>query len=375
MPALHLPRVPAADVLGPAQLREAHEVGGLLRWLQLGSQGALLVAFLVYARNGAVLARESAAGRIGTGMLLAMLGFGVAWLVQVPFDVVSLWWQRDHGLAHDTYWELVLGSFLGLGGTFLFVCLGVLITMGIARWLPRRWWVVGGPVFVALGLLQAFASPYLTPGTHPLRSIQIAAEVRRLQQDEGLPRVPVDVQEVSAETDAPNAEALGVGGSRRIVLWDTLLDGRFSDQQVEVVIAHELGHVARNHVLRSVGWLALIALPASLLVAVATRRRGGMREPAAVPVALLVFIGLTVLLQPLQSLVTRHMEREADWIALQATRDPAAARALFRGLARTTSTDPSPPTWDYVLYQDHPTIAQRLAMVDAWEAWRASRVP
>ncbi|MGZ4398577.1 MAG: M48 family metalloprotease, partial [Gaiellaceae bacterium] len=94
---------------------------------------------------------------------------------------------------------------------------------------------------------------------------------------------------------------------------------------------------------------------------------GGMREPAAVPLGLLVFFALQFLAVPALNAASRRMEAEADWSALQATQDPAADKALFQRLVATSLDDPSPPWWDYLLFADHPTIAQRVAMADAWQ--------
>ena len=90
-----------------------------------------------------------------------------------------------------------------------------------------------------------------------------------------------------------------------------------------------------------------------------------------VPVALLVYVVLQLLASPLMNIVSRHEEAEADWSSLRATRNPAAERSLFRKLATTSLANPDPPAWSYVLYADHPTIVQRIAMVDAWQARNA----
>jgi STE24 endopeptidase len=158
-----------------------------------------------------------------------------------------------------------------------------------------------------------------------------------------------------------------------VVLWDTLFEHRFSRAEVGVVIAHELGHIAHGHLLRRVGWLLLFLLPATALVARVTRRRGGLARPEAVPLALLVFVVLQLATLPLWTLVSRHEESEADWSALQATRDPVAARSAFEELATTSLSDPDPPSWAYVLYGNHPTIAQRIAMTQAWQAGSSTR--
>jgi STE24 endopeptidase len=159
-----------------------------------------------------------------------------------------------------------------------------------------------------------------------------------------------------------------------VILWDTLLDGRFGVGEVRVVIAHELGHVAANHVPKAIAWYALFAFPGTYLIARITRRRGGMGRPEAVPLGLLVFVVLGLLASPVENAISRHREAEADWRALDATRDPAAASALFRRFVPLALDDPDPPLWDYVLRENHPTIVQRLAMAEAWRRLHATSV-
>ena len=90
-----------------------------------------------------------------------------------------------------------------------------------------------------------------------------------------------------------------------------------------------------------------------------------MGEAAAVPLALLVVAVLQLALAPAQALISRRMEAEADWKALQTTRDPAAARRLFVDLGKTDLANPDPPAWAHVLLDSHPTLAQRVAMAEA----------
>jgi STE24 endopeptidase len=157
-----------------------------------------------------------------------------------------------------------------------------------------------------------------------------------------------------------------------VVLWSTLLDGRFSRAEIGVVISHELGHVARAHVLKQVGWLALFLVPATALVALATRRRGGLGRPEAVPVALFVFVLLQLVTLPFFTLVSRRYEVEADWSSLKATHELATTRQVFERLAATNLSDPDPPTWAYLLYAQTPTLAQRIAMTEAWEEYASA---
>jgi STE24 endopeptidase len=345
-----------------ADYEEFHRVNWVLMTV------TTLVVFVLYAWRGARFARLSAAGPIGTGMLLAMLGFALVWLVGLPFEIAGLWWDRRHDVSRVEYWEVVFGGWLGLGAAFLFLSLSVLIVMGLARKLGQWWWIPGAAAFVALFALFVFISPYLTPETKPLDDPKLEVTAQRLAEKEGVEDVlPVEVEDVDEYTDAANAYATGFGPTRKVVLWNTLLDGRFSDRQVAVVIAHEFGHHARDHLPKAIGWYALFAVPGAFLIALATRRRGGMGQPAAVPVSLLVLVVLTLVATPVDNVISRHMEVEADWMALEATRDPEAATQLFQNFSTTSLGDPDPPTWAYLLFDSHPTLMQRIAMTEEWQ--------
>jgi STE24 endopeptidase len=308
-------------------------------------------------------------------MLQGMLGLGFVWLSQLPFGLAAHWWARRHDLIETGYVEWAFQNWALLGGEFLFVCLALLIVMALAGWLGERWWLPGTAVFVGLGALFAFVSPWLiSPETDPLRDPALVAAADRYEQAQGTGDVPVRVEEVSDETELANAYAAGYGPSRRIVLWDTLIDD-FSRGEVEVVLAHELGHHSSDHIPEGIAWYALFALPGAYLLARVTRRRGGMRAPEAVPLALLVLAAMQLAASPATNWISRRMEAEADWKALQSTDDPAAARGLFRGFAQTALGDPAPPGWAHVLLDTHPTLVQRVAMADAYERTRQGQTP
>jgi STE24 endopeptidase len=364
---LELPHLDPHDYFSAAFIQRASDYERFLRIDFLLSAVVLLVVVGLYARYGARFTRESAAGRVGTGMLLGMLGFAFVWLSQLPFSVAGLWWERRHGISKQGYVDLIVGSFVGLGGQFLFICLAIGIVMAIAAVFRRRWWIVCAPVFVGLALLFAFLQPFLITDLRSLHNKKVAADARAVARAEGVPNVPVKVEKVHKQTTAPNAEAVGIGSSRRVILWDTLLDGRFDRREVRTIVAHEFGHVQRNHVLKGVAWFALAIVPAAFLIAVATRRRGGIYRPEAVPVAIFVLVAIQVATIPLQNIVSRHVEKEADWIALQTTRDPAAAQMAFHELGVASLTEPRPASWAYALFETHPTILQRIAMAQAWE--------
>jgi STE24 endopeptidase len=352
-------------------LRKGEHYERFLRVDSLVATAVTIVVFLLYARFGRRFLRDSAAGPIGTGMLLAMLGFALVWLVGLPFQIAALWWDRRHGVSHVGYPEVIFGGWLGLGAEFVFLSAAVLVVMGLAKLVGRAWWIPGAAFFVGLFALFTFISPYLVGSAHPLRDPALAADFKRLAEKEGVAGIPVRVQDVHGDTSAANAFTVGFGPTRKVFIWDTLLDGRFSDGEVRFVFAHELGHQARKHLIKGIGWYALFAFPGAFLIAWATGRKGGMRRPEAVPLALLVLVLLNTAATPLQAEITRHIEQEADWTALQTTRDPKSGQKLFQDFARTSLSDPNPPTWAYLWFDDHPTLMQRIGMVRAWEVREA----
>ncbi len=363
----HLPHVDVSRFFSDSFLSRSASYERFLAIDGLLATLALLGVLTVYARRGHRLMRESAAGRVGTGILLGMLGFAIVWLVEVPFGLAAVWWQRDHGVSHQGYLSWLVNSFLSLGSELLFISAALAVAMGLAGVLRRSWWAVATPIFAALALLFVFLSPYLIPDTHPLQRPRLVAAARQLEREQGLSGTRLEVEDVHRFTTAPNAEATGLGPTGTVVLWDTLLDGRFDNAELRVVLAHELGHLAHHDVLKGVGWTALFLIPATALIALLTRGRGGLARPEAVPVALLVLVALQLLATPLFNVVSRRQEAAADWAALEATDDPAADRESLRHLAITSLSDPDPPSWTSVLYGSHPTIAQRIAMANAWE--------
>jgi STE24 endopeptidase len=370
LPPVDLPQLDPDRFFGASFLDRSATYERFLAIEGLLASVVLVAVLAVYAKRGAVLVRESAAGRVGTGMLLAMLGFAVVWLAVAPFGLAALWWQRRYDVSDEDYLAYLIESFLGLGSQFVFLCLAIGIAMGLAGVMRRWWWLAAAPVFVALALLFSFLSPYLLPDTSPVSDPALRAEARALERIQGTEEARLRVQDVDSYTDAPNAAAMGLGPSSTIVLWDTLLDDDFSRSEVRFVLAHEVAHLAHDDPLKGAGWLALFLFPAWGLTALLTRRRGGLAQPEAVPVAILVLVVLQLLATPLLNTATRRQEAAADWAALTATKDPAAARAALRQLATKGLSDPDPPAWVQGLYGSHPAILQRIAMAQAWEERR-----
>jgi STE24 endopeptidase len=360
LPAYHLPHLDEHALFPPRALHRAEHYSSVERLFWLGKTLTQLVVLGLFVRHGLRWMRESAAGPIGTGMLLGMIGFALVWSAELPFAVLNVWWRHRYGLF-GSYVDATIGDWFALGAQFVLLCVALMIVMGLAR--RRRigqwWWLPAAPVFVGLRTLLAFIAPWLLGG-----SSFRAPYVAKLQQTEHV-HVPVRVLSGFSE---PNAFATGLGASRRVFLWNPIVQPPFTPRMDRFVLAHELGHLAHDHIWKSIGWYALFAFPLAYLLALATGRQGGMRVPQAVPLAIFVYVVLQLVALPLQNVVSRHLEAEADWSALRATHDPAAGKQLFRLFATETLDDPSPPWWDYVFLENHPTLLQRIEMTQYYAA-------
>jgi len=367
LPPYHLPHLSEHALFPPQALHRAQHYSGVERLFWLGGTVTQLVVLGLFVRYGVRWTRESAAGPIGTGMLLGMIGFALVWAAELPFAVLNVWWRHRYGLS-GSYVQVTVGNWFALGVRFVLLCAALAVVMGLAR--VRRignwWWLPAAPVFVGLTILFAFLTPWLLGGT--AFDAPYAAQLERTEH------VHVPVRVLNG-FDEPNAFATGLGASRRVFLWEPIVAPPFTPRMDRFVLAHELGHLEHNHIWKSIGWYALFAFPVTFVLALATRRRGGMAVPVAVPLAIFVYVVVQLAELPLQNVVTRHLEAEADWSALRATHDPGAGRQLFRLFAVETKDDPSPPWWDYVFLENHPTLLQRIEMTRYWRSYAAAQSP
>ena len=350
-------------------LHRSARFDGLLRWDWAASVLVGIAALVVLTRLGPRLAAAWELGRVATGVMVGAVATLVVWGASLPFGLVALWWGRRYGLAKQGYVDWLFAQWPALLSQVVGLTIALTILMLLAGRFPRSWWLPAGVFFTAVAFVLILVLPYLlTIGDRKPRDTKLAAQVRALQRKEGIGGTPIYIENASERTTAANAESVGIGPSARVIIWDTLLNGRYSPGEIRVVAAHEFGHIARRHIWKGLAWYALIIIPGFWILARLTGLRGGMARPEVVPFALLVITVFQLAVTPFENAVSRRYEAEADWRALQATRDPASAVKLFRGFGRYDLQQPDPPLWSYIWIDNHPTLAQRIAMARAWAA-------
>jgi STE24 endopeptidase len=363
---LHVPHLDENAVFGRRVVHDAARYERLIDLLWLGATLTELAVLALLALRGGRLARGLRLGRVNAGIVVGVVSLTIVWAAGLPWVVATRWWERRHGISYEGYVETLAGAWRTLLRTTLVAFLALAVILGLAKALRGRWWLAAGPTVIALAAAVSFLLPYVeTLGTDPLRDRGLKAAIQRLEPWEHAGNPPLRVQTVSDTTRTANGFATGFGPSERVILWDTLLR-KFDFREVRFASAHELAPLARNHPLKGLAWFALFALPVLGVVALVTELRGGLRNPSNVPLGLLVLVVATVALLPLQNAISRRYEAEADWIALGATRDPAAARGLFTGFTRLSLQDPTPPAWVRLFLDDHPTALRRIEQARAW---------
>jgi STE24 endopeptidase len=365
---LELPNLRPREFFSPQLLEETADYARFVRAVIVGSIIATLIALVVLVKRIPPLARATGLGPIGSGMIVGMVMLVVLWAVDLPFSIALRWWDVRHDLAHGSWIDWLVEPWAVLGGSIGFIMLQIAVVMGFARRYPRFWWIPVPPIFLAITVFFVFVSPYLLAfGIDRPQDPELRRDSRALADRVGAEGTPVDIEQVSDLTSQPNAFAAGIGPTERIVLFDTLLDGRFDDDAIEVVVAHEFAHIARRHIPKGLAWSVLFAFPIAFLIAEATRRRGGLGDPAVLPYGALVLVVVNLAVMPATNEISRRYEAEADWVALEATRKPEGAQGLFEGFAEESLSQPNPPGWWHVFFGSHPTLLERIEMAQAWE--------
>jgi STE24 endopeptidase len=278
-------------------------------------------------------------------------------------------WRRERSWGFSTQsagaWLVDRGK--GLAVSIVLAAGAWAGAVALAREFPD-WWAL--PAGTALGLAVLFLS-FVAPVVleplfnrfGPLEDEELAAGLRGLSERAGVPVRDVLVADASRRTTKVNAYVSGLGGTRRVVLFDTLL-AAVDPGAVRIVVAHELGHRRERHVAK----LTLLAMAgaagavAVLWAVLGTR----VADPRTLPEALLLLMALELAALPAGSWLSRRFERAADRSSLDLTRDPDAFARTHAELARRNLSDLEPPRVAYVLLFSHPTPPERLALGRAW---------
>lgn len=343
--------------------------------------GLAVAAVLGLTGLGARLVRGLPTPRRGRWAWQALLGvFALAVigrLVTLPLSAYGEVVRHRYGLSTRSWGLWVRDVVVSTAIDAALTAVGVVALVWLARRASRAWWALASAGAAVLVVVGSFLWPVLVePAFNSFRSMpagELRSDLLALAEQNGTPVQDVLVSDASRRTTALNAYVSGFGSTRRIVVYDTVLD-RLPDEQIESIAAHELGHVAADDVLTgtllgALGGAGGVALLGWVLTSPRLLRRSGAAgpgDPAVVPLLLLLVAVGTLVSTPVQNLVSRHVEERADVAALDLTRDPEAFITLQRGLAGSNLSDPEPPAPWHWFFGSHPTTAERIALAEDW---------
>lgn len=354
----------------------------LLFWSSEGTQLAFL-AWLSFSGAAATLAFRCQTLAGGRWWLASLLS--AAWLFFAS-ELLLLPWSVYGGLHHLRKWGLTdrsLGSWLGdhLKRLLVSGTIGALLLLGLyalMRFSPRRWWLPAGLGSAVVAAFFAYLAPVLIAPLFnafvPLSTTPQAAlqpRIEALAAKAGLATKEVLVMDASRQGRHTNAYFTGFFGTRRIVLYDTLLRSHGPEETLSI-LAHEMGHWRRNHIVKgialgSLGALAGFFLLAQLLEGAAALRLFGVKhaaDPAGLPLILLLSALGGLLTLPIQNAVSRAFEREADRDALELYGRPDVFIEAERRLALDNIANVAPADVNVFLFATHPPTLDRIAMAE-----------
>ncbi len=361
--------VEARAYFSPAQIERAEDFRSGQRWIFLAQVAVELGVLVLIVRRPprrlTDLRRPVLAGAAVAAAISVATG-----VAALPLSAVARERAKDVGLVTQSWtgWlgDVAKSQAIGAG----LAAVGGAVLIVVFRRFGRRWWIPGAGLVVAFAVVTAYAGPVVLDPVFnrfkPLPQGELRSDVLRLAREAGVDVGQVYEMDASRRTTAANAYVTGLGRTKRVVLYDTLVDD-FTPAETRLVVAHELGHVRHRDVPKGLLWIALVAPFGMWAAAVLVERIGPRRlGPRAVPAVALSLALVVPVLTTVSNQLSRDVERSADAFSLELTRDPRTFIAFHERLADRNVSDPDPPALTRFLLGTHPTTLQRLGQAEAF---------
>jgi STE24 endopeptidase len=285
----------------------------------------------------------------------------------LPLQIVSRERAKDVGLVTQSWGGYARDKSISWGIGALLASLGAATAVGLIRRYPRGWWLPGSVIVVAFGVVSIYAGPVvLDPIFNKFQALpagQTRDDVLELAKRAGVDIGEVYSVDASRRSTAANAYVAGLGRTKRVVLYDTLLEN-FKRDEVRLVVAHELAHQHHHDVPNGLLYVAIVAPFGLFAVAQLTRRLAPDAEPgpALLPALALSLIVMTTTITTISNQLSRQVEARADSYALTLTGQPEPFIDFERRIALRNVSDPDPPGWQTALLATHPPTIERIGI-------------
>src|SRR5438445_2715000 len=372
----------------PEDSPQTRRYNRIRRWLGIADFGlgaVLLIVLLATGWSGTL--RDIALGDAAQNYTLAVFLYvlmlmTITKLLGLGLDYYGFRLEHRFQLSNQRLrawlWDEAKGFLVGL-------VLATIVTellYFIMRQAPQHWWLIAWVVFLGLFVLMAQLAPLvLFPIFYkfePLQNEELKARLVRLSERAGTRVRGVYQWKLSEKSRKANAALTGLGNTRRIILADTLLDN-YSPDEIEAVLAHELGHHAHSHIMKSIGIQAGVTLvgfwAANWVLHYAVDRWHkfpALYDFANLPLIVLIFAVLSFLLMPALNALSRFNERQADRYAFENIASVAPFISSMNKLAEQNLSERTPSRWVEWWFHSHPAVARRVAAAESWEKQAAS---
>jgi STE24 endopeptidase len=343
--------------------------------------GLVLAGALALTPNGARIvtgvARPVGGGFVAQVVLGTLALTLIGRLATLPLGALAERVQREYGLSTQTWGSWLLDRLKGVGVGTVMTSLVLLVVLGLVRLAPRTWWAWAAAATAAFVILGSFVYPLLVePVFNRFTSLpagQLRTDLLGMAARDNVPVKDVLVADASRRTTSLNAYVSGFGSTRRIVVYDTLIE-KATPAEVELIVAHELGHAKRQDVLHgtllgALGGAAGVCALALLLSWTPLLQRAGASspgDPRVIPLLLFLVVVSSQLFAPATNVISRRIEARADVHSMDVTRDIPTFIASEQRLARTNLSDLEPNPFLYLMFSTHPTSPQRIALAREW---------
>lgn len=370
---------------------EARHYNRIHRWLEVSDLllGLVFLVLLLFTGWNGVLrdwaysaAFQNYSLAVFLYVFMLMLG---GKLLGIGLDYYGLRLERRFHLSNQKtrswLWDEAKGFLVGF---FLASLVAELLYFTI-RQSAQHWWLITWAVFMILFVLLAQVAPLvLFPIFYkfePLENEDLKQRLVKLGERAGTKVRGIYKWHLSEKSKKANAALTGLGATRRIILADTLLD-HYSPDEIEAVLAHELGHHVHKHILKSIfvqAGVTLFGFWAANYVLHLAIEQWGMFDTLAdfsnLPLLVLVATVLSILLMPALNAYSRFNERQADRYAFESIRNVQAFINSMNKLAAQNLAERTPARWVECLFHSHPAISRRVAAAEAWRELRLAADP
>ena len=364
--------VQARDYFSAAQIEKAESFREGQLWIYVGQTALGLAVLALIVRRPPRRLEDIRRPNLAGAAVAAAISVTTA-VVALPLAALARDRAKDVGLVTQAWPDWLGDQAKAAGIGAVFSAIGGAVLVFAMRRFGRRWWIPGAVVVVAFGAITTYAGPVLLDPVFnkftPVPEGKLRSDVLELAREAGVDVGQVYEMDASRRTTAANAYVTGLGHTKRVVLYDNLVND-FTPAETRMVVAHELGHVHHHDTRNGLIWLAIVAPFGMWAVAALVERlapRDGGLGPRAVPAAALAIAIVVPVLSMVSNQLSRPVEARADAFSLQLTDDPQTLIDFQRRIAVKNVSDPQPPGVARFLLGTHPSTLERIGMAKAFE--------